>query len=123
MNRNQLEDNGRSFIARDNVGPTRAMCNHQHCENVLREIKTAALEAIPHNQHQRKNKKNNIKYPQTTNKYWWDETCQNAVNERKIALKELTKKNTQENITNFRIKRNKATAVIKKTKKQHGEIS
>ncbi|GFO28007.1 RNA-directed DNA polymerase from [Plakobranchus ocellatus] len=101
----------------NDAGPTKAICNHQHCENVLREIKSAALEAIPHNQHQRKIRKNNIKYSQTTNKYWWDETCQNAVNERKIALKELTKNNTQENITNFRMKRNKATAVIKKTKK------
>ncbi|GFN96568.1 nocturnin [Plakobranchus ocellatus] len=101
----------------NDVGPTKAICKHQHCENVLREIKSAALEAIPHNQHQRKIRKNNIKYSQTTNKYWWDETCQNAVNERQIALKELAKNNTQENITNFRIKRNKATAVIKKTKK------
>ncbi|GFO35834.1 RNA-directed DNA polymerase from mobile element jockey [Plakobranchus ocellatus] len=89
----------------NDVGPTKAIRNHQHCENVLREIKSAALEAIPHNQHQRRNKKNNIKYSQTTNKYWWDETCQTAVNKRKIALKELTKNNTQENITNFRIKK------------------
>ena len=80
----------------------------------MRSQKTALL-TIPNNQ--KSSKKQGFK-PKLSNKYWWSDECQKAVDERKCALKQYTKNNTADNFIVYKTKRNKASAVITKTKKE-----
>ena len=65
-----------------NSKETRSENIHEHCQNILDEIKNAALKAIANN-----SKRRNKNKPKRTNQeYWWNEACEAAVEERKIAL-------------------------------------
>ncbi|GFS24523.1 RNA-directed DNA polymerase from mobile element jockey [Elysia marginata] len=82
------------------------------CSKILEEISKAALATIPNNQNNLKRKK------REGEKYWWNEECEQAVQERRSALKKILKNNTKENQDTYRIKRNKATAIIRLTKRK-----
>ena len=94
---------------------TRSKNIHEHCQNILDEIKkNAALKTIANNS----NRRNNNRPKRTNKKYWWNEACEAAVEERKKALKKVKKESSERNIIDYRIKRNKAKAIITKTKKE-----
>ena len=100
-------------------------CRHEnintYTENIITNLQEVAIKSIPNNMkslQRGKNqiiKKNNKKLKLT--KYWWNTTCQAAKNDRIKKLREYQKEKSNENLIRYRIARNKADAIIKKTKK------
>ena len=82
---------------------------NEHCQNVPDEFENAALKAMPNNWNRRKKKQiQTDRQKILVERAMWN-SC---------GRKKLKKENTKENTVDYRIKRNKAKAIITKTKKK-----
>lgn len=84
-------------------------------ENVRKTLEQAINASVKTNSSNNKKfqGKNRLHRP----KYWWNEKCQEAVDNRQKELKRYTKEKNRETWERYRTARNRATAVITKTKK------
>jgi len=84
-------------------------------ESFLEKIKMAATETIPNNG--AKLGKSAPPKKRIKRVPWWDKLCQDAIRDRKITFKKWKRKGTEETLKHYKIARNKATAIIRRSKK------
>lgn len=101
----------------DAGGPTYDTDVEKHCTQIINQLTEAAKSAIPNNSQSMLRTTKHKKNTQKKETYWWNKNCEQAVRERRTALKKYTANKTPENKDEYRLKRNRATAVIIKTKK------
>ncbi|MEC7531553.1 MAG: reverse transcriptase domain-containing protein [Actinomycetota bacterium] len=92
-----------SKLLTDNILDIAKQCIPSNCKN--------------HEFHERQKTRHPDKKPKLT-KHWWNEECETAKNARVKALRDFQKHGSIENRARYRTAKNRAQAIIKKTKNQ-----
>ena len=88
-----------------------------YAKKITNELITAAKWSIPDNK-----KHKPLLTPKLKRTYWWNDKCAEAVTDRKKALQLYRTKRDQDSLNRYKTTRNKATALIRRTKQNSWDL-